>query len=106
MKRDTLPVTTVILHVETVPPKALVKVAGQARGTTPLDLTLTQSTTPVLLELELAGFETLRQQLVPEVNQRILVSLVGVPPTKLPLRREAKPAQRRAQPDAGFHRFD
>jgi serine/threonine-protein kinase len=67
--------TQTLLHVETRPPGATVTIGSATRGVTPVDLTLPRSVEPVSLELRKSGYQPLTQSLVPDVDQRIVVSL-------------------------------
>lgn len=81
------------LHIETVPPKATVMLAGAVVGTTPMDLKMPRGTEPVVVELRAQGYQTLRESVVPDVDQRLKLSLVGTAKTPAP---NATP----------YHRFD
>jgi serine/threonine-protein kinase len=95
----------VSVHVDTKPPGAHVLVGGAELGVTPTDLRLPQGATPLSLQLRRSGYQTLVQQLVPDSDQRLLLSLEPV--------RSAPPSPRPAAPQpstppagTGFHRFD
>jgi serine/threonine-protein kinase len=83
--------TKVTLHIETVPSKAIVLVNGTKHGLSPTDLHLEQSDTAVTVEIRHAGYVTVKEKLVPDVNQKLRLTLV--------------PAQGAATATP-FHRFD
>jgi serine/threonine-protein kinase len=68
------------VHIETTPDKSTVVVAGTPRGQTPLDLRLPRSATPVDVELRHAGYQTLKESIVPDMDQKLRLALVPVPP--------------------------
>jgi|CXWL01.1.fsa_nt_gi serine/threonine-protein kinase len=100
------PSKPVTLHIETVPAQARVIVAGESRGTTPLQIELPRSSEPVMVDIALAGFQPFHQTVVPAVDQRLLVTLVEAQRPAPATRRAAKPKGRPLVLDAGFHRFD
>lgn len=69
----------VVLHVETSPPGAVVRVQGRRVGRTPCDVHLAKSSRKVRVEIYRAGFSTVVQELVPDVDQRLVVPLRGLP---------------------------
>jgi len=95
--RDNASRGEVVIHIETTPPGARVLVAGEERGTTPLDLSLARSSTPVSIELSLVGHRKLTERVVPDVEQRLRVLLPR-------LHRVERPEAPAAPP--GFRRFD
>ena len=84
--------TKVTLHIETVPSKAIVLVNGTKHGHSPTDLHLEQSDDPVTVEIRHVGYVTVREKIVPDVNQKLRLTLV--------------PAQGAAATGTPFHRFD
>lgn len=92
------PATSVKVTLETRPAGARVLLAGKPRGRTPVDLTLPRSDAPVKVELRRPGHRPLVQQIVPDRDQKLLLSLqpaVGAP--------GPAPAQTGS---SGFRRFD
>lgn len=69
----------VVVHVETTPPSAHVRVAGEDKGTSPLDLRLPRSTQAVAIDVVRDGFKPARESLVPDVDQRLKLTLVAAP---------------------------
>jgi serine/threonine-protein kinase len=67
--------TVVIVHIETAPPGATVMVAGRDAGTTPADVSIPQGTAPVSIEIRRDGFEVLSERLIPDVDQRLVMTL-------------------------------
>jgi PEGA domain len=70
--------------VETQPAGARVLLDGRDRGVTPLDVKLPRSASSLPLELRRSGYAPLLQTVVPDSDQRLLLSLhprPGVAPT-------------------------
>lgn len=85
--------TKVVLHIETVPSKATVLVNGTKHVLSPADLRLDQSDEPVTVEIRHVGYVTVKERIVPDVNQKLRLTLV--------------PAQQgTAATGTPFHRFD
>jgi serine/threonine-protein kinase len=82
----------VVLHIETVPSKAIVLLNGTKQGLSPTDLHLSQSDDPVTIEIRHVGYVTVKERIVPDVNQKLRLTLV--------------PAQGPAATATPFHRFD
>ncbi|MBS2019443.1 MAG: protein kinase [Deltaproteobacteria bacterium] len=68
-----------IIHIETVPPKAIVLVGTEKRGVTPMDLKLPKGTTPVVVELRHPGYQTLREKVVPDQSAKLRLTLAPAP---------------------------
>ncbi len=68
----------VVLHVESAPAGATVTAGGEALGTTPLDATLPSSHTPLRVMIAHAGFEPAVQEVVPDANVKVMVTLTPV----------------------------
>lgn len=67
--------STVVVHVESRPAGATVRVRDEIQGTTPLDLTLDRGEAAVELQLELADYERATHAVVPTANERLVVAL-------------------------------
>lgn len=65
----------ITVELTSQPPGAGAWIEQQYRGNTPLRLVLPRSAEPVKLRLELAGHDMLEQALVPDVDQRLSLSL-------------------------------
>lgn len=85
--------TKVVLHIETVPAKATVLVNGAKQGVSPTDLRLDQSDEAVTIEIRRPGYVTVKERVVPDVNQKLRLTLVPA-------------AQGPAATATPFHRFD
>ena len=85
--------TKVVLHLETVPSKATVLVNGTKHGLSPADVHLDQSDEPVTVEIRHVGYVTVKERIVPDVNQKLRLTLVPV-------------QQGTAATGTPFHRFD
>jgi hypothetical protein len=109
----------ITLHLSSVPPGANVTVDGAPNGTTPATIRLPKSKTPVRVDLSLAGYMPLTQEIVPDVDQRIVLPLVAQrprtrPTTTTPLPPAATtsapapppPSAVPSQRPSGFTRFD
>jgi hypothetical protein len=75
----------VVIRVESTPAGALVSWNGEARGRTPLAVSVLRTIEPAELELALDGHETLREHVVPDVDQRLRLSLRADAPTDPPV---------------------
>lgn len=73
-----------VVHIETVPAHAGVFVGGEKRGLSPMDLKLPRGKAPVVIDLKHAGFQTWRETLVPDQNQKLRLTLVAAPRTAGP----------------------
>jgi len=78
-----------VVHVETRPTGATVVLDGAERGTTPIDVRIPRGDRTIALELRRTGFVTLKQPLVPDADQRVLLDLQ---PRPGPDRRASAPA--------------
>jgi len=94
----------IVVHVESSPGGARVRIDGRDEGVTPLDLRLPRGKGGLKLELRREGFVTYTQSVVPDVDQKLLLSLRAVRGSgALPA---AKPAAPAAPAKSGFRRFD
>ncbi len=89
----------VLVRVESRPPGARVLTDGDDRGTTPLDLRLARGATSVRVELRLAGFTSTTQVVVPDADQKLVLSLA-------PAGRRSAPRPGPTGAASGFRRFD
>lgn len=81
-----------LIHVETVPSKATIFVGGAKKGTTPLDLKVPKTKDPVTLEIRHPGYQTHREKVVPDVDQKLRLTLL--------------PAKAAGSADLNYRRFD
>jgi hypothetical protein len=65
----------VAITLESVPPGAEVLVDSEARGRTPITLELPRAETPVAIELRARGHVALEETIVPNVDQRLRLTL-------------------------------
>jgi serine/threonine-protein kinase len=70
------PIEEVLLHIDTVPSRAPIFVAGNKMGVSPLDMRVPKRTTAFTLEIRHPGYQTLKERVVPDVNQRLKLTLV------------------------------
>jgi serine/threonine-protein kinase len=92
----------IVVTVETDPAGVNVKLDGEERGATPIDVKIKKSAEPMKLELLSPGFTTAAQQVVPDRDQRMYFSLIKTEKTIVRIKRPPKKKDR----GSGFHRFD
>ncbi|MFT5354583.1 MAG: serine/threonine protein kinase [Polyangiales bacterium] len=98
---------TVVLHLTSTPSDAVVTVDGEARGRTPLDLTLVQGSEELSLTLTHDGYETASRTFVPDSTLRMELALVVVQPERDPdPRASERRAARMRQRSASMSRSD
>jgi serine/threonine-protein kinase len=94
---------TVKLRIETHPPAVTVRIAGDVKGETPMDLELDRDERPLELAFEREGFVGLTQVVVPNVDQLLRVSLdereQPPPVVKTPRVKKRKPAAKSKSPE-------
>jgi hypothetical protein len=98
--------SNVVVNIESTPSGATVWMDGDARGVTPIAISLSRGSSPVDVELRLDEHRTETVQLVPDVDQRIMLSL-----EELPREGDRRPRIRRQRPAAEkkqgrYHRFE
>jgi len=99
----------VVISVDTEPSGVKVRLDGEDRGATPLEIKLEKSDKPMRLELLAPGFATGGQQLVADRDQRLSFSLIKTEKTIVRIKRPpARPPtpKKKDDKDSGFHRFD
>jgi serine/threonine-protein kinase len=83
---DPTPVTTnttppadseTTLHIETIPAQAAIFIAGAKRGVSPADIRVAKGSAPIVVEIRHTGYSTLREQVVPDQNQRLKLTLLA-----------------------------
>ena len=89
--------SSVSIDVETQPAGVHVLLDGHDRGATPLHLDLPRGTTPMKVELRAPGYQRSTQDLVPDRDQRLVITLLRIPRRVVPVKQVTKP---------GFHRFE
>jgi hypothetical protein len=106
----TAPVPAMVeIRVDSVPPGAEVSIAGQPQGETPLTLETEASEEPIVLELTRDGYETYRETVVPDVAQRLRLTLSPERGRPRPRPGSVRPAMMGGGDDThmgGFRRFD
>jgi serine/threonine-protein kinase len=100
----------IALHVDSIPPGATVTIDGVIAGPTPYDMKLAHKR-DIKLELELAGYAPITQQLTIDRDQRLLIPLVAAPIAAKPepaKPKPTKPTKPKPPPKPGdpFQRFD
>ena len=97
----------VTLFVRSTPAGALVTIAGEERGPTPIEVALPRGDTAVDVAIAHTGFETVDEVFVPANDGRIVVTLPALPPAVV---RRARPVgtMRAAEPEppSPFRRFN
>lgn len=91
------PSASVVVHVETSPSGSHVLVNGVDRGTTPADVSLARDTKKVTLDLRKDGFRPISQSIVPNEDQKLVLTLIALP---------AKHPATDTKPGSPYHRFD
>ena len=66
-----------VLSIETIPSRAAVFIDGTKMGVSPVELKLPKSNDPVRLELRHPGYFALKERVVPNVNQRLRLTLIA-----------------------------
>jgi serine/threonine-protein kinase len=92
----------VVVTVDTEPAGVKVRLDGEERGATPIDVKIKKSSTPMKLELLSPGFATAAQKVVPDRDQRMYFQLIKTQKTIVRIKRPKTPKDR----GSGFHRFD
>jgi eukaryotic-like serine/threonine-protein kinase len=87
----------VILRVETVPPKAHVRIGGHDHGASPIDVRVPRGTEALDVEIKRDGYRTLHESVVPEMDQKLKLTLVP---------NAATPASAPKSSAGAYHRFD
>jgi serine/threonine-protein kinase len=99
----------IVVHIETTPSGANVRVGGSPQGESPIDLHLARGDEPVAIELERRGYQVVSQAVVPDADQKLILALQplsGPAPPARP-RPAGRPAARSAPAaSSGFRRFD
>jgi serine/threonine-protein kinase len=104
---------TVLLSVESTPPGAEVLIAGQQKGKTPAAIVLERSSAAVTVEVRMAGYAPRTQEVVPNVDQKIVLGLAASAPAggaqpAHPRTRStpAVPKTKSSEPSEPFRRFE
>jgi serine/threonine-protein kinase len=91
----------IVISVDTDPDGVKVKVDGEERGTTPVDVRVKRGEKPLEIQLAHVGFTTHKVDVVPDRDQRLYFALVKgenkIVRVRTPPRQDRKP---------GFRRFD
>jgi serine/threonine protein kinase len=102
------PAANVTIHLTSEPDGAEVLVAGEAAGTTPIDLSLARGSESVEIVIRREGYQERVEQIVPDVEQRISLELRrarrGGPTARTSEVEMEEPVETPEM--AGFHRFD
>lgn len=97
---------TIVVRLETKP-EARVFVDGRAHGSTPVEIRLPRGDGPVSIELRRDGFVSLTQEIVPDRDHRLLVTLAPTPSARSTKRDRPKKGDRRnPAPTQDFRRFN
>jgi eukaryotic-like serine/threonine-protein kinase len=91
--------SVVAIHVETSPPNAHILLGLTDRGTAPVDLQIDRGDAPLKIQVRHDGFRTLEQTIVPNVDQKLVLTLVALPATT------KHPAEKPAA-SSPYRRFD
>jgi serine/threonine-protein kinase len=99
----------VVISIDTEPSGVKVRLDGEARGATPLDIKVEKSAKPMKLELLAPGFATGGQQVIADRDQRLSFSLIKAEKTIVRIKRppaRSPTRKKKDDKDSGFHRFD
>ena len=66
----------VVIRIETTPSKARVFVGGEDRGLSPVELRMPRATEVTEVEIRRDGYQTQREKVTPETDQKIKLTLV------------------------------
>ena len=97
------------ISVVTEPPGAAVAVDGKVVGVSPLDIKQVRGDRTLHVELRLASYETVAQDIKLDRDQRLVVTLVKDKPAVVPAakpRPVVKPKPKPKEKEDDFHRFD
>jgi serine/threonine-protein kinase len=100
----------VVVRIDSKPSGARVRVAGEDRGETPIELHLPRGEDAVNVELRRTGYAPIVQAVVPDADQKIIVGLSPLPmrtrgPSSRPIAKPPSPPPPPAG-SSGFRRFD
>jgi hypothetical protein len=73
-----------VLNIETIPSRSAVFLDGAKVGVSPLELKVPKSSDAIRLELRHPGYLALREQVVPNVNQRLRLTLTAARSAPVP----------------------
>ena len=93
--------TYIVISVETDPDGVDVKVDGEERGATPVDVRIPKGERSLTIELAQPGFATHRVDVVPDRDQRLYFALMKQKKTIVRVRKPPKQERK-----SGFRRFD
>jgi serine/threonine-protein kinase len=96
---------SVAVHVESTPDGANVFAFGRVVGTTPYVLDAPKSDQAFDIEVRKDGFVTQRESIVPNVEQRVRLTLPAAA-RAIPVRPQATTKPSATATASGFHRFD
>ncbi len=98
----------VTVTIESDPPGARVLIDDDEQGTTPAALRLSRADRPVAVRLEHAGYEPLETEVLPDLDQRLRLSLVRTPAPESRRRRRARRPEREPEQESppAFPRFN
>jgi eukaryotic-like serine/threonine-protein kinase len=66
-----------VLSIDTVPSHATISINGEKKGKSPLELKLPKSSEEIVIEIQHPGYVTMKERVVPDVNQRLKLQLVA-----------------------------
>jgi eukaryotic-like serine/threonine-protein kinase len=96
------PPSDVVIRIETSPSKAHVFVAGEDRGTSPVELRLARGTDVTEVEIRRDGYVTQVEKVTPETDQKLKLTLVAAAAPGRP----AAPKPSAAASGNAYRRFD
>jgi serine/threonine protein kinase len=66
-----------VLTIDTVPTRATILIGGAKKGVSPIELKVPKSNDPMVLEIRHPGYVALRERVVPNVNQRLKLTMMA-----------------------------
>jgi hypothetical protein len=88
-----------VLSIETIPARSAIFIDGAKVGVSPADLKVPKSNEAIRLELRHPGYVALREQIVPNVNQRLKLTLTAA-------RSATSPGPSGTSSAAPYHKFE
>ncbi len=73
------PPVEVTLSVESIPPRAIVLLDGEVVGPAPTSFKVPRRTTEATLEIRSPGYQTLKETITPDVDQRLRLTMIPIP---------------------------
>jgi hypothetical protein len=66
-----------VLSIDTVPAHATISINGEKKGKSPIEVKVPKSSDELVIEIQHPGYVTMKERVVPDVNQRLKLQLVA-----------------------------